>query len=76
MTVRRRPRSSMENPVVPGWKVDRSARDKVRGAAAVAGISQSHLVQLLIERMELSEQGNPEWLPPHESDGELPIDSR
>ena len=75
MTDVRRPRGSVVDPVVTGWKIGRGSRDAIALMAASAGVSASEFVELMAAhtKSELTDQGIPSWLPEKNRDGELPI---
>ena len=67
----------MRDPVTPGWKIERAARDQIASMAASAGVSASVFVELMSAHTfaELTTQGIPSWLPEKERSEELPIDT-
>ncbi|MFB9665720.1 hypothetical protein ACFFOW_13610 [Curtobacterium albidum] len=76
MSQPRRPRGSMVDPVIPGWKIERASRDLIASMAASAGVSASVFLELMAEhtKSELTTQGIPSWMPEKDRTGELPID--
>lgn len=70
-----RRRGSLQDPVIPGWRIERSTKDLADRIAERAGISTSELVDEMVAHLELTDQGIPVWLPPLGRDGELPIDT-
>lgn len=70
-----RRRGSLVDPVVPGWRIERQAKERVETIAARAQMSASELVEQVILRLELTDQGIPPWVSPRDRDGELPIDA-
>ena len=74
MSIPRRPRGSMIDPVPLGWRVERTSRDEFIKLAERAGISGAALFDLMIETLELDDRGLPSWVPHDESERQLPID--
>lgn len=68
----------MKSPILPGWRVEESARDANKEMADCGGVSPSVFVERLIQHAYANrdERGLPEWWPEDDHDGELPIDSR
>jgi len=77
MSDARRPRGSFQDPVLPGWRIERAARDDIAAMAKSAGVSASVFVELMAAhtKSQLTIQGIPSWMPEKDRDGELPIDS-
>lgn len=67
----------MESPILPGWRVEESARDANKEMADAAGVSPSVFVEQLIDHAYKTrdDRGLPAWWPQANRDGELPIDS-
>ena len=65
----------MKDPVVPGWKIERSAKIRIESMARNANVSAAVMLELLAEHVELTDQGIPVWMPERNRDGELPINS-
>lgn len=77
MSQRRRPRGSLKQPIQVGYTVERLTKDRFDAIARRAGVSSAALFELLVEHVELTDQGLPAWWPEEEPrNGELPIDSR
>lgn len=66
-----RKKASLVDPVIPGWRIERASRDRVAAIARKSGISASQLVDLMIEHLELTDQGVPPWIPELPRDGEI-----
>jgi len=75
MTQPRRPRGTMKDPVVPGWKIERASKLRIESMARNANVSAAVMLELLAEHVELTNQGIPVWMPEQNRDGELPINS-
>ncbi|WIB72618.1 hypothetical protein [Curtobacterium sp. MCBD17_026] len=73
MAARRRPRGTMVDPVTPGWRIERAAKDRVEAWARNAGVSAAVMVELLTEHVEVTDQGIPVWMPEQDRREELPI---
>ena len=77
MTVKRRPRGTLVDPVQLGYPVERRNKERFASIARNANISAAALFDLLVENMPLDEHGYPKWLPEHinDKDAELPINT-
>ncbi|PPF64721.1 hypothetical protein C5E16_14270 [Clavibacter michiganensis] len=64
----------MVDPVVPGWKIERSAKTRIESMARNANVSAAVMLELLAEHVELTDQGIPVWMPEKDRAGELPIE--
>ncbi|QNE45453.1 hypothetical protein F1C15_15895 (plasmid) [Frigoribacterium sp. NBH87] len=73
----RRPRFSIVDPVVTGWKIAKKSRDSIATMAANHGVSASEFVELMAAHVEstVPPGGTLPWMPEKKRDGELPIDS-
>lgn len=58
-----------------GYVVERVSKKTFDDVAVRAGISSAVLFELVIDHLELTDQGIPTWMNPLDRDGELPIDS-
>jgi len=70
----RRKMGALVDPVISNWRIERENRDRVKILAKKADMSASEFVDLMIENLELTDQGIPRWVPELPRDGELPID--
>ena len=73
MAARRRPRGTLVDPVLPGWRIERAAKERVETLARNAGVSAAVMVELLTQHVEVTDQGIPVWMPEHDRREELPI---
>ena len=73
MTARRRPRGTLVDPVLPGWRIERAAKERLETLARNAGVSAAVMVELLTEHVEVTDQGIPVWMPEQDRRQELPI---
>jgi len=58
-----------------GYVVERLSKEKFDAIAVKAGISSAVLFEMVVDHLELTDQGLPVWLPAQNRDGELPINS-
>lgn len=63
----------MVDPITAGWRIERAAKDQVETWARNAGVSSALMVELLIEHVEVTDQGIPVWMPEQDRREELPI---
>ena len=70
----RRPNGTVGETLITGWRIRKANKRQVAAVAAAAGISESALVDLMIEKLPLTDQGIPSWLPEKDRSEELPID--
>lgn len=78
MTAPRRDRGTRIDPRTLGWEVEQVNKLRFAAIAAHSGLSASQLFDLMVEAMELDDEGYPVWLPKkpvRDREGELPIDS-
>lgn len=75
MAPRRRPRGTLVDPVPIGYVVERPSKEKFDAVAVRAGISSAVLFEMVVDHLELTDQGLPVWMPRQDRDGELPINS-
>ena len=78
MTTPRRDRGTRIDPVALGWEVERTNKSRFAQIAKHSGMSASQLFDVLVETLQLDDEGYPVWLPEkpiRDRDGELPIDS-
>lgn len=75
MAPRRRPRGTLLDPVPIGYVVERPSKEKFDAVAVRAGISSAVLFEMVVDHLELTDQGLPVWMPQQDRDGELPINS-
>jgi len=74
MTDRRLPYGTRVDPVKFGIRVERRNKDRFDGLARDLGLSSAALFDLMVENLELDDQGRPTWLPDElPKDGELPM---
>lgn len=74
----RRRRGPRINPVQLGWEVERTNRDRFALLAQHSQMSASQLFDVMVETLQVDEDGYPVWLPEkpvRDRQGELPIDS-
>lgn len=71
MAARRRPRSSLREPILAGYTIEQEHKDDLARMSAAAGVSASAMLDALIEHVELDADGIPVWW---ERPEELPID--
>ncbi|TFC93008.1 MULTISPECIES: hypothetical protein [Cryobacterium] len=74
MAIRRRPRGTLDNPVTLGWVVQKDQRERFIEIAKRSEISAAVLFEMVVDHLELTDQGIPPWMPEKNRDGELPID--
>lgn len=76
MATGKRDRDSVKEPVLPGYRIEASSRDKFKAMAnAVGAASSSHLLDLLAKHIETDPAtGRPVWWPEDDDREELPID--
>jgi hypothetical protein len=74
MAPKRRPRGTLVDPVPIGYEVERVAKDKFDAIADRVGVSRAVMFELVVDHLELTDQGIPTWMPPKSREGELPIE--
>jgi len=70
----RRGRNTVGETVVTGWRIKLANKKRVAAIAKASGISESYLVDLMVENLPLTDQGIPTWLPEKDRSEELPIE--
>ncbi len=50
------------------------SKDKFDAIADRAGVSRAVMFELVVDHLELTDQGIPTWMPPKSREGELPIE--
>ena len=74
MAIRRRPRGTLNEPATLGWEVEKVKRERFIEIAMRADVSAAVLFEMVVDHLELTDQGIPTWMPRKDHDGELPID--
>jgi len=75
MAIRRRPRGTLNSPATLGWEVEKEKRERFIEIAKRADVSAAVLFEMVVDHLELTDQGIPTWMPEQDRAGELPIDS-
>ena len=65
----------MVDPIATGWTVERAAKIQFEAVARNAGVSAAYFFEQMVARMELTEQGVPDWWTSPSRDKESPIDT-
>jgi hypothetical protein len=71
----RLPRDTRTKAVRLGYAIEEADKLRLESIAAKSGLSAAAFVELMVRNLPLTDQGIPEWIPPLDRDGELPIDS-
>lgn len=74
MNVKRRPRGSMKEPSSVGWEIERATKERFMVLARKAGYTNAAFLELMMNSIELDEDGKPTWVPRPDTEGQLPID--
>jgi hypothetical protein len=73
MAAARLPRGTRIEPVALGYKIERAKKERLDAIASNAQVSAAVLIEHMIDRLELTDQGVPVWWTPLPRDEELPI---
>lgn len=71
MAVLRRERGSRVKPKVFGFTIEEESSEQISKVSQRMGTSRSHLIDLLIEHLELTDEGVPTWWTPQTKTTEL-----
>lgn len=77
MSYPRLPRNTRIEPVSIRFLIERKNKERFAAIAAHSNYSASALFDVMVENIQLDDEGYPVWLPerPTHQNGELPIDS-